>query len=206
MLSGERDPERAARALAARFGEVVVTLGADGALWTDGRESVRADAVPVEAVVDSTGAGDAFAAGLLAARLDGAGAGRRRWRRARGWRRGRWRSRAVGPRARRRAPPAYGSGEGVVYSTVLLRCCSSRQDGRLLNAAVRPSPPHRCGLSGAASARPPHRIRPAGSRATAPAAASSASSAAVASKSASTRSLGRITLASSAVVRPSGNS
>ena len=73
MLSGEDDPERAARALAARFGEVVVTLGADGALWTDGRETVRCDAVPVEAVVDSTGAGDAFAAGLLAARMDGAG-------------------------------------------------------------------------------------------------------------------------------------
>jgi ribokinase len=72
MLSGEGDPERAARALAGRFGEVVVTLGADGALWTDGREIVRADAVPVEAAVDSTGAGDAFAAGLLAARLDGA--------------------------------------------------------------------------------------------------------------------------------------
>jgi ribokinase len=72
MLSGESDPERAARVLAARFGEVVVTLGADGALWTDGRDSVRAHAVPVEAAVDSTGAGDAFAAGLLAARLDGA--------------------------------------------------------------------------------------------------------------------------------------
>jgi sugar/nucleoside kinase (ribokinase family) len=75
MLSGELDPERAARALAARFGEVVVTLGAEGALWTDGRESVHAEAVPVEAAVDSTGAGDAFAAGLLAARLDGAAPG-----------------------------------------------------------------------------------------------------------------------------------
>ena len=72
MLTGERDPERAAHALAGRFGEVVVTLGAEGALWTDGRESVRAEALPVEAAVDSTGAGDAFAAGLLAARLDGA--------------------------------------------------------------------------------------------------------------------------------------
>jgi sugar/nucleoside kinase (ribokinase family) len=72
MLSGERDPEKAARALSARFGEVVVTLGADGALWTDGHRSAHCDAVPVEAVVDSTGAGDAFAAGLLAARLDGA--------------------------------------------------------------------------------------------------------------------------------------
>ncbi len=72
MLSGESDPERAARALAARFGEVVITLGPDGALWTDGRESVHCDAVVVEAVVDSTGAGDAFAAGLLAARMEGA--------------------------------------------------------------------------------------------------------------------------------------
>jgi sugar/nucleoside kinase (ribokinase family) len=73
MLTGESDPERAARALAARFDEVVVTLGAEGALWTDGGTSVRCDAVPVAAVVDSTGAGDAFAAGLLAARMDGAG-------------------------------------------------------------------------------------------------------------------------------------
>ena len=72
MLSGESDPELGARALASRFDEVVVTLGAQGALWTDGRTSVRADAIPVEAAVDSTGAGDAFAAGLLAARLDGA--------------------------------------------------------------------------------------------------------------------------------------
>ena len=53
-------------------GEVVVTLGAEGALWTDGREIVRAAAVAAR-VVDTTGAGDAFAAGLLAARLAGAG-------------------------------------------------------------------------------------------------------------------------------------
>jgi ribokinase len=72
VLTGDPDPERAARTLAARFGEAVVTLGAEGALWTDGRETVRGDAVPVETLVDSTGAGDAFAAGLLAARLDGA--------------------------------------------------------------------------------------------------------------------------------------
>jgi sugar/nucleoside kinase (ribokinase family) len=72
MLSGESDPEKAGLALAGRFGEVVVTLSAEGALWTDGRACVRADALPVEAAVDSTGAGDAFAAGLLAARLDGA--------------------------------------------------------------------------------------------------------------------------------------
>jgi sugar/nucleoside kinase (ribokinase family) len=74
-LTGESDPERAARALAERLDEVVVTLGADGALWTDGDEVIRVPAVPVEAVEDSTGAGDAFAAGLLAARLEGAEVG-----------------------------------------------------------------------------------------------------------------------------------
>jgi ribokinase len=71
-LTGESDPERAAHALAERFDEVVVTLGAEGALWTDGEQLLRAPAPPVEAVEDSTGAGDAFAAGLLAARLAGA--------------------------------------------------------------------------------------------------------------------------------------
>ena len=71
-LTGEADPERAARALAARFDEVVVTLGAEGALWTDSAEVLRVPAEPVEAVTDSTGAGDAFAAGLLSARMAGA--------------------------------------------------------------------------------------------------------------------------------------
>jgi ribokinase len=51
---------------------VVVKLGADGALWTaPDREPVTVPADPVD-VVDTTGAGDAFAAGLLAAWLAGA--------------------------------------------------------------------------------------------------------------------------------------
>ena len=70
-LTGDSDPERAARALAERFGEVVVTLGPAGALWTDGDAVLRAAAEPVDEVVDSTGAGDAFAAGLLTARVAG---------------------------------------------------------------------------------------------------------------------------------------
>jgi ribokinase len=70
-LSGREHPVAAARALAESFPEVVVTLGEEGALWTDGRGLVRVDAEPTE-VVDSTGAGDAFAAGLLSARLGGA--------------------------------------------------------------------------------------------------------------------------------------
>jgi len=70
-LTGDSDPEAAARALTERFGEVVVTLGPGGALWTDGEEVLRAAAVSVDEVGDSTGAGDAFAAGFLAARVSG---------------------------------------------------------------------------------------------------------------------------------------
>ncbi|WCB94089.1 Fructokinase [Baekduia alba] len=70
VLTGLDDPEAAARALAASADarEVVVTLGAGGALWTDGQEVVRTAGPAVETVVDTTGAGDAFAAGWLAAR------------------------------------------------------------------------------------------------------------------------------------------
>jgi ribokinase len=70
-LTGLADPLAAARVLAESFPEVVVTLGEDGALWTDGDELIRVPAAAA-AVVDTTGAGDAFAAGLLAARLRGA--------------------------------------------------------------------------------------------------------------------------------------
>jgi sugar/nucleoside kinase (ribokinase family) len=49
-------------------GEMVVKLGARGARWGD----LHVPAEPVD-VVDTTGAGDAFAAGFLSARLDGAG-------------------------------------------------------------------------------------------------------------------------------------
>jgi sugar/nucleoside kinase (ribokinase family) len=71
-LTGEKEVDAAARRLARRFAEVVVTLGAEGALWTDGADRVRVGAEPVGEVLDTTGAGDAFAAGLLAARLGGA--------------------------------------------------------------------------------------------------------------------------------------
>ncbi len=70
-LSGESDPERAALTLAPVGGaEVVVTLGAAGSVWSDGATTVRATGEPVRG--DSTGAGDAFTAGWIGARLGGA--------------------------------------------------------------------------------------------------------------------------------------
>jgi ribokinase len=67
-LAGEREPEAAARALAARTGApVLVTLGAEGALLLDGDRIERLAAPPVD-VVDTTGAGDALN-GSLAAEL-----------------------------------------------------------------------------------------------------------------------------------------
>jgi sugar/nucleoside kinase (ribokinase family) len=72
VLAGTDDPESAGRALTSHAREVVVTLGAEGALWTDGSAVIRSPAVAAGAA-DTTGAGDAFAAGLLAARLAGAG-------------------------------------------------------------------------------------------------------------------------------------
>ncbi len=72
-LTGERNPARAARALRERGARaVVIKLGAEGC-WAEGAGfSGRVPAPQVE-VVDTTGAGDAFAAGLIAALLRGAG-------------------------------------------------------------------------------------------------------------------------------------
>jgi fructoselysine 6-kinase len=44
---------------------LVVTLGAHGSIALGGRERIACPAVPVERVVDTTGAGDAFTAGFL---------------------------------------------------------------------------------------------------------------------------------------------
>lgn len=63
-LSGEADPERAARALLLRGPRaVIVTLGGDGALVAT-RERVQRIAPPKVQVVDTTGAGDTFLGAL----------------------------------------------------------------------------------------------------------------------------------------------
>jgi ribokinase len=60
LLPNEREAEMVE-------GDMVVKLGAQGARWGD----IHVPAEPV-AVIDTTGAGDAFAAGLLGARMKGA--------------------------------------------------------------------------------------------------------------------------------------
>jgi ribokinase len=65
------DVEAAAHELARRGPQVVVKLGAEGALAATGGETIRVPAQAIEAV-DATGAGDSFDAGFLAARLEGA--------------------------------------------------------------------------------------------------------------------------------------
>lgn len=75
LLTGRSDPILAARALVADHEEVVVTCGSDGAVWCHrGGESVHQPAPAVD-VVDTTGAGDAFCAGMLAARTGGSPVG-----------------------------------------------------------------------------------------------------------------------------------
>ncbi|HEX2106047.1 MAG TPA: ribokinase [Solirubrobacteraceae bacterium] len=67
-LTGECDPDRAARALQARTSApVLLTLGADGALLVDG-DAATALPAPRVAVVDTTGASDVLA-GVLGAGL-----------------------------------------------------------------------------------------------------------------------------------------
>ncbi|MFI7674499.1 carbohydrate kinase family protein [Actinophytocola sp. NPDC049390] len=69
VLTGSRDPA-SATALLDRVGAVAVTTGPAGASWVDKEGIVSVPAAPGDCV-DSTGAGDAFDAGLLAALLDG---------------------------------------------------------------------------------------------------------------------------------------
>lgn len=73
LLSGAATAERAAEVLSEAYGTAVVKMGADGALAAvDGSVVATAAGLTAE-VVDSTGAGDAFAAGFLTAALRGAG-------------------------------------------------------------------------------------------------------------------------------------
>jgi sugar/nucleoside kinase (ribokinase family) len=58
-------------ALSNNVGTLVITRGAHGAIAVDKGERAEIEAAPVERIVDTTGAGDLFAAGFLAARCRG---------------------------------------------------------------------------------------------------------------------------------------
>jgi sugar/nucleoside kinase (ribokinase family) len=70
-LMGTDDVPSAVAALAAKVQTLVVTHGAEGAEAHSGGEHARVSAEPVAKVVDTTGAGDLFAAGFLAGQAQG---------------------------------------------------------------------------------------------------------------------------------------
>ena len=71
QLTGEQDLGAALAALAAKVGTLVITRGEKGALGHQDGARVEIPAAPVRQVVDTTGAGDLFAAGFLAGRCRG---------------------------------------------------------------------------------------------------------------------------------------
>jgi len=71
-LAGTDGPEEALVWARRHAGAVAVTMSEAGAFIADAEDVFRIEALPVERVVDTTGAGDAFAAGFLHGVLEGA--------------------------------------------------------------------------------------------------------------------------------------
>lgn len=70
-LTGCDGLEACIDALSSKVSTLVMTRGANGAIGVDGGERAEVPAAPLFKVVDTTGAGDLFAAGFLAGRLRG---------------------------------------------------------------------------------------------------------------------------------------
>ena len=79
QLTGRTDLAAAFEDLKAKVETLVVTSGAAGATAMRGAETITIPAAPVRQVVDTTGAGDLFAAGFLVARAKGQGLERCLW-------------------------------------------------------------------------------------------------------------------------------
>lgn len=71
QLTGLSDLDQALATLSAKIATLVVTCGAAGAIAIEEGRRIEIPAAPVAKVVDTTGAGDLFAAGFLAARCRG---------------------------------------------------------------------------------------------------------------------------------------
>ena len=50
---------------------MIVKTGASGAVYLDHEQTIESPGFPIDRMVDPIGAGDAFAAGVLSARLEG---------------------------------------------------------------------------------------------------------------------------------------
>jgi sugar/nucleoside kinase (ribokinase family) len=70
-LTGQAGFDEAVAATAGRVQVLVVTRSEKGAVAVEGGETVQVAAEPVERIVDTTGAGDLFAAGFLTGRAQG---------------------------------------------------------------------------------------------------------------------------------------
>jgi sugar/nucleoside kinase (ribokinase family) len=79
QLTGRTDLPTALDELAAKVPTLVITKGPQGAIGVEHGETVSIPAAQVQQVVDTTGAGDLFAAGFLTARCKGAGLERCLW-------------------------------------------------------------------------------------------------------------------------------
>ena len=79
QLTGRTDLESALNELKGKVPTLVITKGPLGAIGVENGVAIAIPAAPVEQVVDTTGAGDLFAAGFLAARCRGAGLERCLW-------------------------------------------------------------------------------------------------------------------------------
>jgi sugar/nucleoside kinase (ribokinase family) len=72
-LTGCTDLADCLQSLSPKVGTLVITRGAEGAIAVANGERVEVPPAPVEQIVDTTGAGDLFAAGFIAARCRGRG-------------------------------------------------------------------------------------------------------------------------------------
>lgn len=71
-ITGEQDPHQASQSLRARGAHtVIVKLGVDGCWVENEKMAEHVPGLNVKNVIDTTGAGDAFAAGFIAATLQG---------------------------------------------------------------------------------------------------------------------------------------
>ncbi|WP_455590810.1 adenosine kinase [Bacteroides sp.] len=64
-FTGKTDPEEALEIIAKRCSIAIVKVGGNGSYIRKGTEEIKVDAIPVNTVLDTTGAGDYFAAGFL---------------------------------------------------------------------------------------------------------------------------------------------